>query len=708
MDNNIGILDPEGKNPNPITDLPFSETYRELAKKWSSLPVYELRTEIMNSVRENQIVLISAATGSGKSVLTPLLVFHLLNYKGRIAMTLPKQIIVKAAAEYASKILEVELGKEIGYQYKGSPKNARSQDTKIFYLTDGTLRARLLKDPLLKDFDAVIIDEAHERKVQIDFLLYQLRETCRKRPEFRLIIMSATINEEIFQIYFSDMQFKVINVGGKRAFPIESIFLLPRDESLNYDQILDRGYQILVEILRKKPDDKGANDILFFVTSANETIQICNRLTTTPDIDFLCIEVYAGINPDKQVLAQDRDLYKKVTKFRRKVVLATNVAESSLTIDGIKYVIDSGYELKGKYDPQLRAKTLDRQRISQAQAKQRMGRAGRTEAGICYHLYTKNFFENIMHKYPEPEIRTNDISNDCLDLLSLPQIGSVENLLSILTQFIEPPTEDYVRDAIAILMQLGLIINSQISEEGLQSATVNGTSVMDRVTTLTGFKHNCLAEITAILGMLEACKRNIGELFISPKRILDANVKLKEEPSRYRKTLENLIKKEQQTKNKFKSKYGDHYSLLKIFDRFNKLYKDRENNPKKLNDWIYKYFLKKNVLEKARQLAKNSYNNNKRALLKIKDKLSGKQKILSLSPELRTMYCLQYGNRINIAHKAGDSYRTKNSKPGMKIQLSKNSFLLLNKSLPKEIFYSELFISLGKPELNILSKILTF
>ena len=162
---------------------------------------------------------------------------------------------------------------------------------------------------------------------------------------------------------------------------------------------------------------------MFFVTSSNEAFDLCKQLNNElENIDIenniYCIEVYAGMNKNKQIIAQDKDLFKKEGNYKRKIVITTNVAESSLTIEGIKFVIESGYELLGQFDPDLMGHRLEKGIISHAQAKQRMGRSGRTEPGVCYHLYTEDFF-NRMKKFPEPDIRKQDITDECLKLLNI-------------------------------------------------------------------------------------------------------------------------------------------------------------------------------------------------------------------------------------------------------------------------------------------------
>ena len=375
----IGILDPLGKYKNPLTGESYTDRYRELGKVWSKLPAYENPKKIINDIRDNSVILVVSGTGSGKTVLFPKYVLHALNYKGKIAVTLPKQMIAKSAAEFSADTLDVKIGEEVGYQYRGSPKEASSSKTKLLYCTDGTLVARLLSDPKLLEFDAVLIDEAHERKINIDFLLYLLRNVLKKRPEFKLIIMSATINKDIFYDYYKDYGFISLEIGTKTNYPIKSIFL-DKELNISKNEYIEEGFRLIKELL--KNEDKGG--ILFFVTSINETKDICDKLKSE-DKTFrdsnICVPVYSGMSSDQQKLATDKEYYRGFVRDGRKIIIATNVAESSLTIEGISFVIDSGLELNAYYDPINRINVLEKTMITNAQAKQRMGRTGRTGPG---------------------------------------------------------------------------------------------------------------------------------------------------------------------------------------------------------------------------------------------------------------------------------------------------------------------------------------
>lgn len=661
--NNYGILDPDGINTNPLTDQPYSEQYKELAEIWRHFPAYKHAQQIINDIRNNQVILVISGTGSGKTVLIPKYVLHAFNYNAKIAVTLPKQIIAKSAAEFAAKTLDVELGQSVGYQFKG--ESQKSDETRLLYATDGTIVALLLKDPLLSDYNAVVIDEAHERKVQIDFLLYLLRNTLQQRLDFKLIIMSATIDERIFASYFENFSYKSIFVGAATHYPIESIFL---DEPITDKEYLDKGLQII----RKIEESDKSGDILFFVTSVSETQTACDYLKQELENSF-CVEVFAGMNSEKQEIAQRIN-----TTNKRKIIIATNVAESSLTITGIKYVIDSGYEIASYYDPELRARVLEKRLISRAQALQRQGRTGRTGPGVCYHLYTENDFRNKMREFPEPSIRTSNIYGECLRFLHMPNVRNVTKLINILSSFIESPSDLYIKSAILQLMQLGLILNDQITPLGDLVARLQ-LDPMQGVTIIMGYKLLCSKELTAIFALIETSKRSIGELFNKPKDMLSVKGE----------AFNKLNEKYLDAKRDLFQKNGDHLSLLKIFSQYRK-YRD---NPDKLSDWCYKHFLKKNVLDKSYK----SYQKIKKQIQKILHNMD-----FSILPNIDTrdmkledkiMFCIGFGFRLNIDK--------------MKYKINRDSFMNyidLNK-IQNNIVYDELVSNGGKIEYNIVSRL---
>ena len=681
-DTQIGILDPMGQNNNPLTDSKYSESYKSLAKVWSKFPAYEDAENIINQIKTHNVILVISGTGSGKTVLFPKYVLHSFDYDAKIAVTLPKQLITKSAAQFAADTLDVIVGEEVGYQYRNAGKDTFSNKTKLLYCTDGTLVARLLSDPELNDYDAVVVDEAHERKVNIDFLLYLLRNVLNTRPKFKLVIMSATINEAIFRDYFKDYDYVDLSIGTKTNYPIESIFL---DKPLNIDknQYLEHGIKLLQSLLQKS-DDGG---ILFFVTSVSETNAVCDALNK--DLSFkevhVCVPVYSGMEEDKQKIATDKEYYRQFVKNGRKIIIATNVAESSLTIEGIQYVIDSGLELKSRYDPVDRVHILEKILITSAQAKQRMGRTGRTGPGTCYHLYTREMFDEKMDKFPLPAIRVESINYEMLRLLAIDQIKTIGDLKNVFQSFIEPPNETYVDFELKYLMRLNLI--SQIQDSG--TLTDLGKIVSDlqlepfqALSMLMGFRLNCFREIVSILSVIDACKGSLDQLFVLPLDILN------DDSSQNKDKVKWLTGKFNKAKEYFANKYGDHIAILKMFGEYEK----KRAEPDKVKEWAYKYFIKRDILEKSYQSyqkMKYRYRNKIHSLRMTK----ANQDTLNLDIKYRVMASLIYGYKLNLLKVSKDQIimQDKEAKNPKLVQIDKSSFIIDPTQEKTEMFYHRLY-----------------
>lgn len=671
MNDKIGILDISGENINPLTNNVYSEKYKELAKIWSKFPAYEKAHEIINAIKENQVILITSGTGSGKTVLLPKFCLHALNYDCKIAVTLPKQIIAKSAAEFAAKTLDVNLGEEVGYKYKDSEKSGLSSKTKLLFATDGTIVAKLMKDQNLEEYDAIIIDEAHERKVQIDFLLYLLKNVCVVRPKFKLIIMSATVNVNVFSNYFSNFLFLHFDIGGATNYPIKSIFL---DKPISQNDYLATGIKIIKNILETTKD----GDILFFVTSVNETFNSCKKIT---DNKTYCVEVFAGTNEKNQELAQHENKYKEITKKNRKVVIATNVAESSLTISNIKFVVDSGYELMSYYDPNKYAKVLEKKLISRAQATQRMGRAGRTSSGTCYHLYTKNDFDNMI-EYPLPSIKTSDITGECMRLLNLDNILTVDKLNEIFSKFIEPPDTKYVKSSLTTLMSLGIIEKNELTEMGKKIANMN-LEPLEGICIYNSYKTFCLKEVITIFSMINIIRGNINELFIVPNK---ENIQLYEKYNKAKKSLGD--------------KHGDHISLLKIFVKYLKL----KENDDELNEWLHDNFLKKNILDKTLSALRRTRGQVIKSLHIDENKIDSEEyeNINSVDMNKRILEVIKNGYELigNVIHQNAKDNKYHNRIVN-DVNVSNDSWIINKKS----IMYNELIIINGKCYATINSAI---
>ena len=228
---NIGIMDRAGTKINPMNGQKFSEKWLSSPKWWQNLPMYADSNKIINLINDNQVLLVISGTGSGKTVLVPFYALHTLNYQGRVVMTIPKTGVVLKAATTSSEMADVVLGKEVGYQYRGSRLSnggpTKSESTKLLISTDGSIVAQLINDPEMKAYDIVIIDEAHERGVQIDLLLLLMKKALRLNKKLKLIVMSATINPLIFENYFkSEFKYAAVNVSGNLTnYPVKMEYL---------------------------------------------------------------------------------------------------------------------------------------------------------------------------------------------------------------------------------------------------------------------------------------------------------------------------------------------------------------------------------------------------------------------------------------------------------------------------------------------------
>lgn len=710
MNNHIGILDPEGHNDNPLTGLPYSDKYKELGKIWSQLPAYQNAEDTIKQIINHQVILVVSGTGSGKTVLFPKFALHALNYDGKIAITLPKQMITKSAATYASLTLDVNLGEEVGYQYRGAGKNANSSKTKLLYCTDGTLVARLSADPKLLDFDIVLIDEAHERKVNIDLLLFLLRNVLKIRPEFKLIIMSATINENIFRQYYKNFSYTSIEIGTKSNYPIRSIFL---DKNIDSNEYIKEGKQIITKLLTIKKKEQGG--ILFFVTSIRETEDMCNTLQNENILGSsnICVSVFSGMNEEKQKIATDKEYYRQFTTGDGvKVIIATNAAESSLTIDGITDVIDCGLELKSRFDPVNRINILEKGLITNAQARQRMGRTGRTSPGTCYHLYTQDTFDNIMEKFPLPAIKVESISYEILRLMNtMANAKTVMNVKQVLNEFIEPPDDDYVNAEIKYLYDMNLL--TSVKNDGI--VTVYGKLVTDlnveptqALSLITAYNLKCFREVLAIICVIDKINGSIDNLFTLPLDILDdlisvpstssiltttsstnTNANKSNVDNNNKKRLKWLTDKFNTVKKHFNNRYGDHIAILKIFKEFEIKRKEQD----KLKNWAYKYFIDKYVMESAYQ----QYIKLKQRYRPLLEKFNSTQTtivdrdIITIDLQYRVLASFIFGYNLNLLKidTKGNIKTIDNTVDN--IQIEKNCFIDKELKSTDKLFYNQLY-----------------
>lgn len=575
-ENKIGILDPEGKHPNPLTNQEYSQNYLKLAQVWSTYPAFQKSKEILDSIKNNQLTFIISGTGSGKTVLIPKFALHYTNYQGKVGVTLPKKAVTVSAASFAAKTLDVELGEQVGYVHKGSDKKMINDKNKIVYMTDGVLIMKFIKDPLLTDYKVIIIDEAHERKIQIDVLMLFLKNILQsgKRPDLRVIIMSATIDGEKYQKYFSGIKSEIIQISGKPNYEITTYFL--ERPSMSY---LVDGMKIIDKLVQTE----NKKDILFFITTSNEALQMCRNIRPKyPKV--YCIEVYANMDKNLQIYAESRDKYLELGNYDQKIVMATNVAESSLTIDGLKYVIDSGYELYSYFDPDVCGQILEKRLITKAQALQRRGRVGRTEPGICYHLLTKMQFDSL-GEYPAPDILKQDITMNMLQIIKMTDGKNFSDGLQLMNQLMDPPQKSYVQLAHDIFQLYHIIdADGQLNRIGFDISQFSSWPINRSLFLIYAYQLQCARDASVIIAMMERLDGKLSNLFYKSDTICDSGC---QKPS------------SKQLMQKLVQKRGDHLTYLKIYQEF-----DAASDPK---TWARKYGIRLEILQSVKRDSKSYF-----------------------------------------------------------------------------------------------------
>jgi len=398
------------------------------------LPVYAQKHRILEAVEENQVVVVESPTGSGKTTQLPL-ILHEAGYGlgGVIGVTQPRRIAAVSVSEYIARQVESSIPGLVGYKMRFEDQTDRS--TRVKVMTDGILLQEIKADYRLSQYSVIMVDEAHERSLNIDFILGLLKRVLEERPDFKVIVSSATINADIFSEYFWSCP--VIRIDA-RMYPVELLYAPPPSDS--YEDLV---YKVAQLVEHEVQTAEGPGDILIF-SSGERAIKDCiNALYSLPVRRMLYIlPLYGRLSKEEQ-----DQVFPPAPKDKVKVVVATNIAETSITIDGITTVIDSGLAKMNYYNPRSYISSLVEGQISKASANQRRGRAGRTRPGRCYRLYTKESFDQ-RPLYTLEEIYRTDLSEVVLRMAEL-GITEFESF-----DFISPPGR---RDIIGAVETLELL-----------------------------------------------------------------------------------------------------------------------------------------------------------------------------------------------------------------------------------------------------------
>lgn len=427
---------------NPYTGKQYSNRYYSILQGREKLPIFEAKSKIQKFVQQYQTVLLVGETGSGKTTQVPQYVLEMNPERG-IACTQPRRVAATSVSERVAEEMDVTLGEEVGYTIRFDDMS--SDKTRLKYLTDGMLLREAMTDPLLSRYSVIVLDEAHERTVSTDILIGTIKELLPKRPDLRVIVMSATLEEKRFQEYFPEAP--LVHISG-RMYGVEVYYT--RAPEANYVEAAIRtATQIHLY--------EGEGDILIFLTGEDEIETTVERLQNGIKMaehssanchhgPVAVLPLYSALPPSQQRL-----VFKPVPQGTRKVVVATNVAETSLTIDGVVFVIDCGFSKQKVFNPKLRVESLLVTPISQASARQRCGRAGRTKPGKCFRLYTAKSFQSSLQPNTYPEILRCNLGSIVLHMKKM----GIDDLVNF--DFVEPPAPETLMRALETLNYLGAL-----------------------------------------------------------------------------------------------------------------------------------------------------------------------------------------------------------------------------------------------------------
>ncbi|KAL7091782.1 hypothetical protein ACP275_12G125200 [Erythranthe tilingii] len=517
-----------------------------------SLPIYKLKNELVQAVIDNQVLVVIGETGSGKTTqVAQYLAEAGYTTKGKIGITQPRRVAATSVAKRVAEEFGCRLGEEVGYSIRF--EDCTGPETVIKYMTDGMLLREILADENLSKYSVIMLDEAHERTVGTDVLFGLLKQLVKRRPELRLIVTSATLDAEKFSGYFFDCN--IFTIPG-RTFPVE-IFYTKQPES----DYLDASLITVLEIHLSEPE----GDILLFLTGQEEIDYACQCLhdrmkglgKNVPEL--IILPVYSALPSETQ-----SRIFEPAAPGKRKVVVATNIAEASLTIDGIFYVIDPGFAKQNVYNPKKGLDSLVITPISQASAKQRAGRAGRTGPGKCYRLYTESAFRNEMSPTSVPEIQRINLGPTALTMKAM----GIYDLFSF--DFMDPPSNQALVSAMGQLYSLGAL-----DEEGYLTKLGSRMSEFPMDPPLSkmliaSVDLGCSDEVLTIIAMIQT--KNI---FYRPR--------------------EKQAQADQK-RSKFFQAEGDHLTLLAVYEAW------RSKNFS--IPWCYENFIQSRLLIRARDVRK--------------------------------------------------------------------------------------------------------
>ncbi|PGH17911.1 hypothetical protein AJ79_00810 [Helicocarpus griseus UAMH5409] len=527
----------------------FSKS-KTLREQREFLPAFAVREELLRVIRDNQVVIVVGQTGSGKTTqLTQFLYEDGYSKLGMIGCTQPRRVAAMSVAKRVSEEMEVKLGGLVGYAIRF--EDCTSDETAIKYMTDGVLLRESLVQPDLDKYSCIIMDEAHERALNTDVLMGLIKKVLARRRDLKLIVTSATMNAERFSKFYGGAP--EFFIPG-RTFPVD----IQYSRSPCEDYVDSAVKQVLAIHV-----SQGPGDILVFMTGQEDIEVTCEliaeRLTLLNDPPKISIlPIYSQMPADLQA-----KIFDKAAPGVRKVIVATNIAETSLTVDGIMYVVDAGFSKLKVYNPRMGMDTLQITPISQANASQRAGRAGRTGPGKSFHLYTELAFKNELYIQTIPEIQRTNLSNTVLMLKSL----GVKDLLDF--DFMDPPPQDTITTSLFDLWALGAIDNlGDLTAMGRRMSAFPMDPSLAKLLITASEEYECSEEMLTIVSML-----SVPSVFYRPKERQEESDAARE---------------------KFFVPESDHLTLLHVYTQWKSNgYSDA---------WCIRHFLHPKALRRAKEI----------------------------------------------------------------------------------------------------------
>ncbi|KAH8825038.1 pre-mRNA splicing factor [Flagelloscypha sp. PMI_526] len=601
-----------------------------------SLPIYTYRDDLIKAIAEYQILIVVAETGSGKTTQLPQYL-HEAGYTKdgmKVGCTQPRRVAAMSVAARVAEEMGTKLGYEVGYSIRF--EDCTSDKTVLKYMTDGMLLREFLTEPDLAGYSALVIDEAHERTLSTDILFALIKDIARFRPELKLLISSATMDAYKFSEYFDGAP--IFNVPG-RKYPVE-IFYTPQPEA-NY---LHAAITTVFQIHTTQP--KG--DILVFLTgqeeieACHENLQETARALGNKIAELIICPIYANLPSEMQA-----KIFEPTPDGARKVVLATNIAETSITIDGVVFVIDPGFVKQNSYNPRTGMSSLTVVPCSQAAAKQRAGRAGRVGPGKAFRLYTRWAFMNELEESTVPEIQRTNLGMVVLLLKSL----GINDLIGF--EFMDPPPGETLMRALELLYALGALNDrGELTKLGRRMAEFPVDPMLSKAI-IASEDYSCTDEVLTIISMLQES----GSLFYRPKdKKLHAD----------------------QARQNFVRPGGDHFTLLNVWEQW------AETNYSQ--QFCYEQFLQFKSLSRARDIRDQLAGLCDRVEVVVKSNPNSND----TTPIQKALTAGYFYNTASL-QKSGDSYRT--LKTHHTVYIHPSSSLFQHQPPVRAVLYYELVMT---------------